>query len=774
MNSNENLLPLLPIKEMVLFPHMQHPLVVGRPRSIAAVENALLSEEKTLIVVTQKDSSIENPQQEELYSIGTRALVRKMERLPNNSIGLSLRGLERVKIKNVDFTEEYLQANFSVVPLPTDESDEIEALHRQVLEQATQLDALMSDRWFGGILPQLLQSVEEPLDHVFLLCSVLNLDVKQQQDILETSSRLQALKLMHEYLNHEILILGMQQDIAKQAAANVTQEQRQYMLRRQLEEIQKELGEKTPEQAEIEILRNKLNEAKLPAPAKKVANKELERLQRLPSAAQDYQLTYAYLELLIELPWKKSTKHKLDLNEARQILDADHFDLEKIKDRIIEHLAIYKLNPKTRGAILCFVGGPGVGKTSLGASIAKALGREFERISLGGLHDEAELRGHRRTYIGAMPGRIIQAIRRRGVNNPLIMLDEVDKLGHDYRGDPAAALMEILDPAQNVNFHDNYLDLDFDLSKVFFVATANTLETIPRPLLDRMEIIRLSGYTEEEKIEIAKRYLVPRQIKDVNLPVEKIGIPDDVLQEVIRHYTREAGVRELERQIAAIVRKTAVEFADGRKEPVTIQLNQLANILGAERFSVEKMRQNLSTGVSIGLAWTEAGGDVLFIESVLIPNGSGLTLTGQLGDVMKESAQAAQSYIWSRADALGIPAEKFNNSGFHIHVPAGAIPKDGPSAGVTIATSLISLITEKRVRNDTAMTGEITLSGLVLPVGGIKEKVLAARRAGLLRIILPKANSKDLDELADEVRQEIEFILVSHLDEVFAAAIDNQ
>jgi len=774
MKPKDNILPLLPIKEMVLFPHMKHPFVVGRPRSIAAVEKALLSEEKTLIVVTQRDSSIENPQREELYSIGTRALVRKMERLPNDSIGLSLRGLDRVKISNIDFGKEYLEASFSVVPLPTDESDEIEALHRQVLEQATQLDELMSDRWFKGILPQMLQSVDEPLDHVFLLCSVLNLDVKQQQDIHETDSRLQALKLVHEYLNHEILILGMQQDIAMQAAANVTKEQKEYMLRRQLEEIQKELGEKTPEQGEIELLRSKLDETELPEPAKKIATKELQRLERLPAAAQDYQLTYAYLELLLELPWKKSTKHKLDLIEARRILDADHFDLEKIKDRIIEHLAIYKLNPKTRGAMLCFVGGPGVGKTSLGASIAKALGREFDRISLGGLHDESELRGHRRTYIGAMPGRIIQALHRTGVNNPLIMLDEVDKLGQDYRGDPAAALMEILDPAQNDSFHDNYLDLDFDLSKVFFVATANTLETIPRPLLDRMEIIRLSGYTEEEKVEIAKRYLVPRQIKDVNLPIEKINIPDAVIQEVVRRYTREAGVRELERQIAAIVRNKAVEFAEGRTQPVTIQLDQLTDILGTERFALEKARESLSPGVSTGLAWTEAGGDVLFIESVLIPNEKGLNLTGQLGEVMKESAQAALSYIRSRSRELGVPAETFSDAGFHIHVPAGAIPKDGPSAGVTIATSLISLVTGERVRKDTAMTGEITLSGLVLPVGGIKEKVLAARRAGLLRIVLPKANSKDLDELKDEIRQEIEFILVEHLDEVFAAAIDKE
>ena len=771
MSFEKKALPLLPIKDMVLFINMEQTIIVSRKNSIAAVENALSSEEKNIIVVTQKDSSKEYPQQEDLYSVGTRALIKKMERLPNKSIGLSLRGVERVKIEDIEPRRDFSESVYSALPLPSDSSDETEALHREVLDQATQLDALMSNRWIRGILPQMIESLSNPLDHVFLLSSVLNIDVKQQQDIHEISSVLQALKLIHEYLNHEILILTMQQDIAKQAADNVSQEQRQYMLRRQLEEIQKELGEKTPEQADIDTLREKLSDAKLPKSVAKVAEHELEHLQRLPSSAQDYQVTRSYLELIIELPWNKSTKHELDLHQAREILDADHFDLEKIKDRIIEHLAVYKLNPKTKGAILCFVGGPGVGKTSLGASIARALGRKFARISLGGLHDEAELRGHRKTYVGAMPGRIIQTIRRAEVNNPLIMFDEIDKLGRDFRGDPAAAMMEILDPAQNSEFRDNYLDLDFDLSDVFFLTTANTLETIPRPLLDRMEVIRLSGYTEEEKLEIAKRYLVPRQIENVGLSAEKILISDSALQHVIRAYTREAGVRELDRQIAAIVRKTAVEFAGGKNKPVTVEAPGLPDILGPERFSIEKMRKKLAPGVSTGLAWTEAGGDVLFIESVLIPNGQGLTLTGQLGDVMKESAQTAQSYIRSQADTLGIPLKKFKNTGFHIHVPAGAIPKDGPSAGVTIAVSLLSLFTGRTVRSDTAMTGEITLSGLVLPVGGIKEKVLAARRAGLSRIILPQSNEKDLEELSDEVRQEMEFVPVDRLSEVFDAAI---
>jgi ATP-dependent Lon protease len=441
-----------------------------------------------------------------------------------------------------------------------------------------------------------------------------------------------------------------------------------------------------------------------------------------------------------------------------------------VKDRIIEHLAVRKLNPKSKGAILCFVGGPGVGKTSLGQSIARALGRQFERIAMGGMHDESELRGHRRTYVGAMPGRIIQAIRNNGVNNPLLLLDEMDKLGRDYRGDPSAALMEILDPSQNVEFRDNYLDLPFDLSRVFFVATANTLDTIPRPLLDRMEVLRLSGYTEEEKVQIARRYLLPRQLKEVNLAEEQVQIPDDVLEQIVRRYTREAGVRELNRQIARVIRKLAVGFAEGREEAIRVQPSQLPDLLGPERFFVEQIRQEMVPGITTGLAWTEAGGDVLFVEAVMMPGGRGLTLTGQLGDVMKESAQAAQSYLWSQADSFGIPREKLQNNGLHVHVPAGAIPKDGPSAGVTMATSMLSLYTDRPVRSDTAMTGEITLAGLVLPVGGIKEKALAARRTGINRIILPRENIKDVNEIGEVIRKEIEFIPVTNLKEVFQVA----
>jgi ATP-dependent Lon protease len=538
-----------------------------------------------------------------------------------------------------------------------------------------------------------------------------------------------------------------------------------------LRAIQGELGEQSPEQAEVEELHKRMEETELPELARKEVEKELSRLARMSSSAPDYQITRTYVELVLELPWIKATEDVLDLDHARAILDEDHFDLEEVKARIIEHLAVMKLNPKAKAPILCFVGPPGVGKTSLGQSIARALGRKFERMSLGGLHDEAELRGHRRTYIGAMPGRIIRAIRRAGVKNPLLMLDEVDKLGRDFRGDPAAALMEILDPAQNSAFHDNYLDLPFDLSQIFFITTANTLDSIPRPLLDRMEILRLPGYSDEEKRAIASRYLIARQIAEAGLTGEQVSIPDETLSYIIRRYTREAGVRELERVLGRIARKVATRVARGDTRPLTITPGDLSEWLGPERFFSEQARKDLLPGVAAGLAWTEAGGDVLYVEAVLLPEGKKLVLTGQLGTIMQESAKAAQSYIWSKAEDLGASKETIRQSGVHIHVPAGAIPKDGPSAGVTMVTALTSLYTYRPVCSDTAMTGEITLSGLVLPVGGVKEKVLAAHRAGIRRVILPKENGKDLRELPEHVREEMEFILARSIEDVLIAAI---
>jgi ATP-dependent Lon protease len=593
----------------------------------------------------------------------------------------------------------------------------------------------------------------------------------KQQAIHEAESREEAMKLLHDAQQHEIQVLTLQAELASEAASHASAEQRQYLLRQQLAAIKKELGEDEQDQPELAELKQQLDDAGLSEEVAKIAHKELERLQNMAPSAQDYQLTLAYLKLIAELPWSKSSEDRLDLAAARAVLDEHHFDLKDVKDRIIEHLAVRKLNPEANSSILCFVGGPGVGKTSLGASIATALGREFERISLGGLHDEAELRGHRRTYIGAMPGRIIQAIRRKGVNNPVLLLDEIDKLGSDYRGDPAAALMEILDPSQNRDFRDNYLDLPFDLSKVFFVTTANTLDSIPRPLLDRMEILRLSGYTEEEKVQIAKRHLLPTQLHDVRLKDEQIQISIEVIKYIVRHYTREAGVRELNRQLARIVRKCAVPIANGETSPITITVDELTKYLGLERYTGEAIRRNSLPGVTTGLAWTEAGGDVLFVEAVKTPGRNGLMLTGQLGDVMRESAQAALSYIGSQADELHIDPKTLQESGVHIHVPAGAIPKDGPSAGVTMATSMVSLFTGRPVRADTAMTGEITLAGLVLPVGGIREKVLAAHRAGITRIVLPEANKKDLAELDDEVKAQMEFIPASSLSQVFPAAL---
>ncbi|HEX2387049.1 MAG TPA: endopeptidase La, partial [Candidatus Binatia bacterium] len=598
-----------------------------------------------------------------------------------------------------------------------------------------------------------------------------SLELEKEQSLLEAQTVSDCLRLMHSYLSHELQVLELRSKIANEAQTEMSKEQREYLLRQQLKAIQKELGGENPEQSELTLLRERVEKADLPEEVRKEVERELGRLERLPPAAPDYHVGRTYLDLLLELPWKTATDDNIDIGRARTVLDEDHYDLKEIKDRILEHLGVLKLNPTAKSPILCFVGPPGVGKTSLGQSIARALGRKFERLSLGGLHDEAELRGHRRTYIGAMPGRVIQAIRRAGVNNPVLMLDEVDKIGHDFRGDPAAALLEILDPEQNRTFRDNYIDLPFDLSKIFFITTANTLDTIARPLLDRMELLRLSGYSEEEKVEIAKRYLIPRQIKEAGLQPEHITIDDEALKALVSLYTREAGVRQLERTIGRIARKVAVLHAEGKKEPVRVTRDNLAEWLGPRRFSTDQARKQLPAGVATGLAWTETGGDVLYIEATLLPSGRGLTLTGQLGEVMQESARAAQSYIWSHAEELGIDRAMFRRYGVHIHVPAGATPKDGPSAGVTMATALASIYSRFPVRVDTAMTGEITLTGLVLPIGGVKEKVLAARRLGMTRVILPRDNQKDLSELPETVAKEMEFIFADKIEDVLTAAI---
>jgi ATP-dependent Lon protease len=772
MNDQETIpvLPVLPIKNTVLFPHLQMPLSIGRPASLAAVETAMASEEKQIIVVAQRDATVETPTQGDLYTIGTKAIIKKMSRPRDGMVELVAQGVERVVVLKVEQTTPHLTARVRTLPVPVDGGAEVEALHRAILDLAAKALELIQPQ-ASASLGQLLANTDEPLRLAYLLASMLNLDLVKEQSVLESQTRAEALRLLHGYLTYEVQVLELRQKIAGQAQTEMSREQREYFLRQQLRAIQQELGEQNSEQAEITLLREQLEKADLPEDARKEAERELQRLERLPAASPEYHVVRSYLELILELPWRKSTESVFDIARARQVLDEDHYDLKEVKERILEQLGVLKLNPEAKAPILCFVGPPGVGKTSLGQSIARALGRTFERMSLGGMHDEAELRGHRRTYIGAMPGRIIQAIRRAGVKNPVLMLDEVDKLGRDFRGDPAAALLEILDPEQNRSFRDNYLDIPFDLSKALFITTANTLDTVPSPLRDRMEILRLAGYSEEEKVEIAKRYLIPRQLKETGVTAEQCQIMDETLQRIISRYTREAGVRQLERAIGRLARKTALQLAEGRTETTIIDAQNLPDMLGPELFFQEQARREMPPGVASGLAWTEAGGDVLYIEATLLPEGRSLTLTGQLGDVMQESAKAARSYIWSHADELGIDPGQFRRTGVHIHVPAGAIPKDGPSAGITMATALASLYTECPSRSDTAMTGEITLTGLVLPIGGVKEKVLAARRAGMQRVILPKENEKDLRELPEHVRAEMEFVLVERIEDVLAAAI---
>jgi ATP-dependent Lon protease len=770
MNGSENFiaLPVLPIKNSVLFPRLFMPLSVGRPLSIAAVEASLKKEDNEILIFTQRDASVETPGQDQLYSVGVRAAVKKIARPRTDQLELLVQGIERVVLIKLEQTQPYLKARIHPFPLPQESGPEVEALQRSILDMANKLISL-SNPQSAQQLGQVVGNVEEPLHLIYLLASLLGLDVEKEQALLEAATVQDALRLMHTRLSYEVQVMELRSKIADQAQSEMGKEQREYLLRQQLRAIQQELGEQNPEKEEVEGLRDRLRKADLPDLVRKEAERELDRFERLPSASPDRGVLQSYLELVLELPWRKSSEEVLDIVRTRQILEEDHFDLRDVKERILEQLGVLKLNPQAKSPILCFVGPPGVGKTSLGKSIARAMGRQFERMSLGGMHDEAELRGHRRTYIGAMPGVILRALRRAGVNNPVLMLDEVDKLGHDFRGDPAAALLEILDPEQNHTFRDNYLDLPFDLSHVLFITTANALETIPGPLLDRMEIIRLPGYSEEEKVEIARRYLIPRQIAQTGLKTDDCVIQDETLKRIISRYTRESGVRQLERAIGRLMRKVALRFAEGNSEHMVVTADQLINLLGSEQTMFEQGRKNLPPGVATGLAWTETGGDVLYVEAAILPKSRELILTGQLGDVMRESAQAARSYIWAHADELGIDARQLQMSGLHIHVPAGAVPKDGPSAGITIMAALASIYTGTPVQSDTAMTGEITLAGLVLPVGGIKEKVLAARRSGIHRVILPRENEKNLRDLPDHVRREMEFVLVESVSDVVAA-----
>ena len=770
-------LPVLPIKRTVLFPGVLMPVTVGRDRSVAAVNAVLKTEDKTILVVAQRDPGKENPGLDDLYTIGTKAIVKQVGRTEDGTIQAVLQGLERVALLKVEQSLPYLEVQARRLKLPADQDREVQALQRAIQELITDLPRLIQAPGIEEAAAA-FRNEENPATLAYRVASLLNLTVKEEQTLLESSSTIELLRSLYAFLSKEIQILQLRDKITSETQAKIGKNQREYILREQLKAIQQELGEGDTDESEVAHLKKRIEEADLPDHVRKEVEREIARLAKVPPSSPDHQVLRTYLELVLELPWTKASEEHMDLSKVRQVLDEDHYGIKEVKERIVEHLAVLKLNPSAKAPILCLVGPPGVGKTSLGQSIARAMGRRFERFSLGGVHDEAELRGHRRTYVGALPGRIIQAMRRAGVNNPVLMLDEVDKMGRDFRGDPAAALLEILDPAQNHTFRDHYLDLPYDLSKVFFITTANTLDTISQPLLDRMEIIRVQGYSEREKAEIARRYLWPRRLKEAGLEDQHVDLPDDVLDHIISRYTREAGVRQLEQMLGRLTRKVALTVAERpegqERQTIKIDKADLPEWLGPERFMPEEARKNIPVGVATGLAWTPTGGDVLYIETTLLPGSHEVSLTGQLGEVMQESARAARSYLWSHAESTGLDISRFKRNGVHIHVPSGAIPKDGPSAGVTMATALASSYVGKPVRSDTAMTGEISLAGLVLPVGGIKEKVLAAHRAGIRRIILPKPNEKDLKDVPQEVRDDLTFILVERIEEVLRSAFDHE
>ncbi len=762
-------LPLLPIRDIVVFPYMVLPLFVGREMSIKAIETALEGN-RMIFLASQKDINVENPSPSDIYSIGTVGVIMRMLKLPDGRIKILVQGVTRAKTIKFLQKEPFYQVEikpFSEQPAPV--TIETEALMRNVKEQ---LERLVS---FGKvILPDIMvviENVDDPGKLADLAVANMGLKVEQAQEILEIIDPVARIRRINEALSKEIELLSMQQKIQADVRGEIDRTQREYFLREQLKAIQRELGETDDRSEEIRELREKVKAAKMPEKAEKEAEKQIRRLERMHPEAAEASMTRAYIEWLVELPWSKSTKDNLDLKAAQKVLEEDHYDLEKVKERIIEYLSVRKLKDKMKGPILCFVGPPGVGKTSLGRSIARALGREFVRISLGGVRDEAEIRGHRRTYVGALPGRIIQGIKSAGSNNPVFMLDEIDKIGADFRGDPAAALLEVLDPEQNNSFSDHYIALPFDLSNVMFITTANMTDPIPAALKDRMEIIPLSGYTEHEKLGIARSYLIPRQLKEHGITEKHIEIQDKTILSIIQLYTREAGVRNLEREIAHLCRKVARKVAEGETGRFTITPQNLHKYLGVPKHLPEEERKKDEVGVVTGLAWTETGGDVLYIEATTMRGKGNLTLTGHLGDVMKESAHAALTYVRSKAKELGIRDDIFKKTDVHIHVPAGAIPKDGPSAGVTMATALASVFTNSPVRKDIAMTGEVTLRGRVLPIGGLKEKTLAARRSGIRTMIIPKQNEKDLDDIPKNIRKDMKFIFAETMDDVIATAL---
>ena len=760
-------LPVLPLKDTVIYPHIIVPLLVTREELVKMIDEALTSDRMVAAVAAREE--VEDPQPEQLYQVGTAAAIIRMLKLPDGSMQLFVQGVHRIRIVDYVQTHPFLKARVEKVKEKVERTIEVEGLARNILAQfknIVQMAPYLPNEIFIAAM-----NISEPHNLADFIASNINLSLEEKQELLEALDVRERLEKLTVYLNRELEILEIGSKIQSQIQTEMSKSQREYWLREQLKAIQRELGEIDERTMEINEFREKIEKSGMPEEARKEAERELDRLAKMPVAAAEYTVARTYLEWLTSLPWNVSTEDNLDIERARKILDEDHYDLEKVKDRILEYLAVRKLKQDMKGPILCFVGPPGVGKTSLGQSIARALGRKFVRVSLGGMHDEAEIRGHRRTYIGALPGRIIQGIRKAGSNNPVFMLDEVDKIGADFRGDPAAALLEVLDPEQNHSFSDHYLDVPFDLSKVMFITTANTSVTIHPALLDRMEVLELPGYTEVEKLHIAKDHLLPRQMEAHGLKKNQLTVTEGALRAIIRNYTREAGVRNLDREIATICRKVAKEIAMGKRKSKKVREQDLHDLLGPPKYRFEVLEEEDEVGVATGLAWTESGGDVLFVEAQVMPGEGNLILTGKLGEVMQESARAALSYVRSVADRYGVDPEFFKKHDLHIHVPAGAIPKDGPSAGVTMATALLSAVTQRKVRKEVGMTGEITLRGKVLPIGGLKEKVLAAHRAGVKEVILPEENVKFLEEIPEFIRKDLKFIPVKHVDEVFRVAI---
>ncbi|MBK9927087.1 MAG: endopeptidase La [Anaerolineales bacterium] len=787
MTKFPDVLPILPLRGVVVYPQTAVPLTVGQPRSIKLVDD-VVGGDKLVGLVTSINPELEMPGPADLYRVGTIATVHRLLRAPDGTVRLLVQGMARFRLGEFIEEEPYLKARIELAPEIVEQGLEIDALARNARDQFHQITQMIPS--FPEELEMSITSVEDPLQTAYTIANFQRMDIKDAQEILEIDSVSDKLKKLVGLLVREAEVLQLGQKIQNEARGEIEKVQRDYFLREQMKAIQKELGEKDEQAAEVEEFRKKIEDAKMPEEAEKLARRELDRLSRLPTAAAEYGVIRTYLDWLVSIPWSASTPDNLDIKHAREILDQDHYGLEDVKERILEFLAIRKLRLERKddnkapsedhirqereGVILCFVGPPGVGKTSLGQSIARAMERKFVRVSLGGVRDEAEIRGHRRTYIGSMPGRILQSLRRIETKNPVFMLDEIDKLTFDFHGDPASALLEVLDPEQNREFRDNYLEVAYDLSQVFFITTANTLETIPGPLRDRMEIIYLSGYTENEKIAIAKGYLVPRQIRENSLREKEITFKDDSLRRIIREYTREAGVRNLERKIGAVCRKVGTRIAEKKLKKTTINPDKIEEYLDNPIFlPSEELNQRVSIpGVVPGLAWTPYGGDVLFVEATSMPGGKGFQITGSIGNVMNESARAALSFVRSRTKALGLDDEFFNKSDIHLHIPSGAQPKDGPSAGVTMATALVSLASGRKIKANLGMTGEITLRGQVLRIGGLKEKVLAGHRAGLRTIVLPRRNEQDLDDVPDEIKQFMTFVLVDTVDEVIAASLE--